>query len=1040
MAKSTPKSIMVDTYTDGIFGRTEGYADRVRQLYAQAVAELLKLAASQGVDEDEMFEFDKLPKKLKEEANKILRLLYSSVYNEVQHGIRAEWEYANLSNDIIIKRIFGDAVFKNEGNHFARWFGRNQQAMDAFLKRKSGPQRLGLSERIWNYTGQLRDEMELALSVSMGEGKSAASISREVRQYLQEPDRLFRRVRGADGKLRWSKAAREYLKTHDVGRGQYLSSYKNAMRLTRTETNMAYRASDHERWQQLDFVLGVRIALSNNHTTKGDDGRPEKLHDICDELKGDYPKTFKFTGWHPQCRCVATPILATPDEMVAMRKAMREGKDPRSVLAAGRYITEPPAAFTQWISDNRERIENASSVPYFIRDNFKDGDIDKGYAWIKTKKQKTQEEKQAVIEKWNERKRHNTLITKMGNNVYNVAAGYPDVDTADLVAAINSGNIAKIEEQARAVAKQVAALNKQLKGMTGIIDNPKQWLSQGFKVSELQKVHDAVESKMAEWTAKYQGDSYLTSNYTLEKYLLKKLAYEITDVEDKKKYNTWQVAQQAYAKQQTDVQDKIVWQEIQEEEAVMAASLSKTQYAAQFAKVDQAIKNKDKDAAWIAIAELGDWEEVDKVLKEALTFKTKSQPYLDLIARLQKDISSSNLSDAQATVALMQAKRAELKKKADRRHKGNDTSESIKFGAECFTKARKDKAVWHIDADSATDYFFPMAVEGWNQWTKEEKYALWNYTAGSRYMTCTLRGFDGWCYEVSARQGINDIKRDIPQATSAISKTRFKEDAWIKRDDTTGLTANIFGLPAGYFEKLRKEIENEEQRIDKLFKFSARLKAFEDFESGGIYGSAEAIKNEPLVKSEYEELVVLPLSSPEYRDAYNKLLKAVQKAKKQIEEEKKNALSAFATSKLVGRTGTDESFGSCGNCRNTYFGSKNVVWNIYCPKGTMAAYVEPFSEFGHGHTDGSYSPKLNWNGKSKPEADNSCENEIIMQRGTTYRITKVELSLKEDSYGYKVVKWYIDLEVIAQNPRPIKEYRSDRKGEYDSHGWYAVFE
>lgn len=1026
MAKSTPKSILFDTYTSGIFGRTEGYADRVRQLYAQAVTELLKLAASQGVSEDEMFEFDKLPKKLREEANKILRLLYTSVYNEVQHGIRAEWEYANLSNDIIIKRIFGDAVFKNEGNHFARWFGRNQQAMDAFLKRKTGKDRLGLSERIWNYTGQLKDEMELAISVSMGQGESASAVSRKVRKYLQEPDRLFRHVKGKDGKMRWSKAAKAYLKEHDVGRGQYLSSYKNAMRLTRTETNMAYRASDYERWQQLDFVLGIHIQRAH---------REDNDKDICEQLQGDYPKTFKFTGWHPQCRCIATPILATPDEMIAMRKALKEGKDPRSVLAPGRYITEPPAAFTQWIDDNRERIENAASVPYFIRDNYKDGDIDKGFAWVKTKKEKTQEEKQAILEKWNERKRHNTLITKMGNNVYNVAVGYPDVDTSDLVAAINGGNIAKIEEQARAVAKQVAALNRQLKGMESLIDNPKQWLAQGFKVADLQKVFSSVESKMAEWSAKYQGDNYLTSHYTLESYLLKKLSYEITDIEDKKKYDTWQVAQQAYVKQQAEVQDKIVWQDIQTEGANLSAKLSSGLYTAQISKLDQAVKNKQKDAAQNAIAELQAWVDVNDVLQEALTFVTKSTPYINLIAQLKQDIASDNLTNALNTVLAMQQKRQELLKAANRRaNKANKIGE-VKFGSECFTQKRKDNAAWHIHATDANDYFHPLTVDLWGQWTDEEKYGLWNYTAGSRYCTCTLRGIDGYCYEVSARQGIADIKRDIPQITKALSRSRLPEDIWIKRDDTTGLTANLIGLPDGYFRQLKREIDDEERRIDNLYRYSQRIQALDDIRTGSIYASLDPIKSEPLVQTEYNAIIGLPLSSQEYKDQHKKLVKAASKAQKKLEEDKKTALVSFATSKLVGRTFVDESFGSCGNSRNTYFGCKDVVWNIYCPKGTMAAYVEPFSAFGHEHNDGSYKPQLNWNGKSKPVIDNdsSNENEVIMQRGTTYRITKVE-------WNRDTGKWYIDLEVIAQNPRAIKEYRSDRRGEYDSRGWYAVFE
>lgn len=538
MAKSTPKSILFDTYTAGIFGRTEGYANRVRQLYAQAVTELLKLAASQGVSEDEMFEFDKLPKKLREEANKILRLLYTSVYNEVQHGIRAEWEYANLSNDIIIKRIFGDDVFKNEGNHFARWFGRNQQAMDAFLKRKTGKDRLGLSERIWNYTGQLKDEMELALSVSMGQGESASAVSRKVRKYLQEPERLFRHVKGKDGKMRWSKAAKAYLKEHDVGRGQYLSSYKNAMRLTRTETNMAYRSSDYERWQQLDFVLGIHIQRAH----RDDNDKNE----ICEILQGDYPKTFKFTGWHPQCRCIATSILATPDEMIAMRKALKEGKDPRSVLAPGRYITEPPAAFTQWIDANRERIENAASVPYFIRDNYKDGDIDKGFAWVRDKNTvlekakirhdaRTEEQRKAIVHKWNERK----AVLKYGDRILNYMDGIKDVDVQALRDSLKRGNMDRIMTEAqalKAIGKKILSFDK--------LDNPMA-VARATSMAEAKTINDNVTRTLS----RMPTDS-LSSRKS-------KLEFEIDWMakEGSKRYPaTWKYSQDAYKKELSNVE------------------------------------------------------------------------------------------------------------------------------------------------------------------------------------------------------------------------------------------------------------------------------------------------------------------------------------------------------------------------------------------------------------------------------------------------------------------------------------------------------
>lgn len=50
----------------------------------------------------------------------------------------------------------------------------------------------------------------------------------------------------------------------------------------------------------MPFVIGQYIALSNNHTCKGVEG---VFRDMCNDLKGEYPKSFVFTGWHPHCRC-----------------------------------------------------------------------------------------------------------------------------------------------------------------------------------------------------------------------------------------------------------------------------------------------------------------------------------------------------------------------------------------------------------------------------------------------------------------------------------------------------------------------------------------------------------------------------------------------------------------------------------------------------------------------------------------------------------------------------------------------------------------
>lgn len=386
------KKIDYDKAAKMLFSRTEHYADNVRRLYAAATDELLKLSAMKAPNgASAVFSFSD-SKRLSEQANAILRALYSGVYNEIKGGVIAEWENANKSCDTLITSIFGKKV--KEDNHYARYFARNKESVDAFFKRKSEYGGLNLSQRVWKYVGDFKTEMEMALSVAMGEGKSAATISREVRKYLQRPDMMFRRFRvktgeqdifdadgnvvgkepvygrvwkrkvvdAATGNVSWQTVN---LKDYSFGRGVYRSSYKNAMRLTRTETNMAYRTADQERWQRLDFVIGYRVVLSDNH--------PEP--DICNDLsarrgekgnRGVYPKDFVFKGWHPQCRCYVVPILADDKEFEKIQEAILNDEPiPESKNA----IREPNKYFQDWWKNNKNRVVEAQSLPYWVKDN-----------------------------------------------------------------------------------------------------------------------------------------------------------------------------------------------------------------------------------------------------------------------------------------------------------------------------------------------------------------------------------------------------------------------------------------------------------------------------------------------------------------------------------------------------------------------------------------------------------------------------------------------------------------------------------------------
>src|SRR5690606_20105860 len=96
-------------------------------------------------------------------------------------------------------------------------FTRREAALKAFKERTI--KGLNLSDRVWKYTNQFRNEIEQGLFVGISEGKSAAAMAQDQKKYLKEPEKLFRRVKDANGKLVLSKAAKEY----KPGQGVYRS-------------------------------------------------------------------------------------------------------------------------------------------------------------------------------------------------------------------------------------------------------------------------------------------------------------------------------------------------------------------------------------------------------------------------------------------------------------------------------------------------------------------------------------------------------------------------------------------------------------------------------------------------------------------------------------------------------------------------------------------------------------------------------------------------------------------------------------------------
>lgn len=328
--------------------------DKLFDEFYKAVA---RIGAATGFnDEQKEFKLSDHPQAEKA-IETALRNVVGQVTSDIEQNVNEAWDTSNAKNNALLRQLAAVAPIPTDLRKKAT--KASVSALAAFQQRKVNG--MNLSERVWKTQENIMPQIELALELGLAEGKSAAALSRDVRQNLRDPQRLFRRVRDKNGVLRLSKAA----KACHPGQGVYRSSYKNALRLTATETNMAYRSADHAQEQQMPFVLGIEIHTSDNHP----------VEDICDELKGVYPKEFKFTGWHPFCRCFVTTKLPSREEL---NKWARMTDEERAKYHFTGEVRDMPRQFAEWTEKNAQRLENAKNKPYFITDNYVDGDVSKG--------------------------------------------------------------------------------------------------------------------------------------------------------------------------------------------------------------------------------------------------------------------------------------------------------------------------------------------------------------------------------------------------------------------------------------------------------------------------------------------------------------------------------------------------------------------------------------------------------------------------------------------------------------------------------------
>lgn len=742
--------------------RTEAYAEKVRQLFAATVNEILALNKSvPTLDEGVMYSFDGDNMRIQKKVEALLRQLHSTTTTAIKKGITLEWEKANDACDKLISSCFGKEVLSSP--EFSAWNNRNMAAMNAFANRTENG--LNLSKRIWQSVQQLRDEMEIAMTVAIGEGDSAQSISRKVRQYLNDPDLMFRRFRfkkGEDeqgkpiygrkwkkrikdektGKYRWIDYDRSDYKT---GSGVYKSSAKNAMRVARSETNIAYRRADNERWQQMDFVLGQRIQLSKNHP------RP----DICDKLQGDYPKDFVFDGWHAQCFCFATPILMDEEEMAKVTAAFLKGE---KYTPRGKQITEYPANFKHWVRDNKENIlasRSRGTEPYFIRNNSaaideilnpKPKELTIAEKAALRHEARTPEQEAAIRNAWAERQKKHQQIKTAANNIAKVAGDYGEVDYSTLQKYIDAGDLSAMQTETKKVAQAILAAKKAEQALADIIPNVHSWHQQ-FTMAELQGVYDAVKSKIEGW-----------SGLSLEQQA-KKLHFEAYDFLGgnmkgvQQKYATWKVSQEAYIKKLDAVNYKIAIKQVTEElDAVK-------QWSAEHPKSLNVAKL------------LSDAEQAVNSNAELSIIKSKTSL---AVAEYQKRLAEQARRDAKKGATMKASTLPSISKEEIDRLLALYESEMV---------------------DDADNRLRQYTERIWATLTKEERIILTKYTQTYSYLNEPLRGISYYGARAS-----EEFKHDLPILTRAIEKFAMPQNTVVRRG-VSNFTIDSLGYDLGNLKK-----------------------------------------------------------------------------------------------------------------------------------------------------------------------------------------------------------------------------------------------
>ena len=296
--------------------RLAKYVALIEGIYEQLNLEAAKLVSNNtnyNADSDKPFRWADYPQ-TRQKINNIQQQFVEDIHAVIYRGTSEEWKNSNEVQDLLANAVFRTYDVQIDKKKYKILYQTNNDALKAFQQRKD--KGLTISDKLWNQSTLYKQELEDAISCAIQKGTSAITLSKQISKYLLDFPQLQKNYKERFGKASLSVDC-EY----------------RSIRLARSEINMAYRQAENQRWQQMDFVVGYEIRLSGSH----------HIDDICDQLKGKYPKMFVWTGWHPNDLCYKIPILKTEEEFWEW-----DGRS-ESTTESVNEVKDVPEGFKRWI-------------------------------------------------------------------------------------------------------------------------------------------------------------------------------------------------------------------------------------------------------------------------------------------------------------------------------------------------------------------------------------------------------------------------------------------------------------------------------------------------------------------------------------------------------------------------------------------------------------------------------------------------------------------------------------------------------------------